>query len=148
MKIILLNTAASKHHPTLKQFQSWVNAVLREISTPKKTVTINLVDKTTSASLNKTYRQKEYPTNVLSFHYDAMPGIKTNSLGDLVLCVDIVKAEAIAQNKSLESHWAHLTIHGMLHLLGYDHVTDIDAQIMEPLEIKILNALGFEDPYS
>lgn len=151
MKIILINNNRLIV-PTKKQFQLWINTIVHiipnKIPTAAQEITINIVDKTTSHALNKTYRNKDYPTNVLSFHYDAMPGIESQSLGDLAICAEIVETEARDQQKSSESHWAHLTIHGMLHLLGYDHVIETDATIMESLEIRMLQSLGFRDPYS
>lgn len=147
MKIILLNQTHNTT-PTSKQFQSWINAVTNMIPIPKKEITINIVDSRTSQTLNKTYRKKDYPTNVLSFHYESIPGISSQSLGDLAICAEIVEKEALEQHTALELHWAHMTIHGTLHLLGYDHEDENDARIMESLEVKILRALRFEDPYS
>ena len=147
MKLILLNNTHNTI-PTKKHFQSWIDAVTNAVSTPQKEITINIVDTTQSQTLNNTYRKKDYPTNVLSFHYEPAPGISSHSLGDLAICADIVETESREQDKSLESHWAHMTIHGILHLLGHDHENRKDATIMESLEIKILHTLGFEDPYS
>lgn len=147
MKLVFLNEA-NNTTPAKQQFQSWIDAVINCISTHQKEITINIIDSETSQTLNNTYRKKNYPTNVLSFHYESIPGIPSHSLGDLAICADIVETEATEQHKSLESHWAHMTIHGMLHLLGYDHENENDATIMESLEIKILQTLGFKDPYS
>lgn len=110
-------------------------------------VTLRLVDRTESHELNGRYRDKEKPTNVLSFPFEAPPGIPIGLLGDLVICADVVAAEAEAQQKSISAHWAHMVIHGMLHLQGYDHVNPEDAVIMEGLETRLLSALGFPAPY-
>lgn len=122
-------------------------------------LTIRIVDKDEIQSLNRTYRHQDKPTNVLSFPYEAfsfenlegveMPSemIQTSLLGDLIICHDIVVEEATLQNKSIEAHWAHMVVHGVLHLKGYDHIDDAEAEIMESLEVKILNQLSFSDPY-
>lgn len=137
--------------PTKKQFQQWTDAALHalpySLSSDLKEIGIRLVDKDESAQLNITYRGKKGPTNVLSFAYPPVPNLPQESLGDLVLCAPLVNEEAEAQQKSQEAHWAHLTIHGILHLLGYDHVKKKQAAVMEKLEIKILKQLGFSNPY-
>ncbi len=106
-------------------------------------VTIRLVDADEARALNKTYRGKDYATNVLSFPYEREPLI----LGDLVICPSVVVAEAELQNKPSATHYAHLTVHGMLHLQGWDHESDDDAQAMETKETEILATMGFPDPY-
>lgn len=152
IKIILLNDLNLKNIPEQKKFELWISTAVDHI--PEKIpvnfteMCISIVDKNTSAELNAGYRRKVGPTNVLSFSYDAIPGMDETSLGDLAICSEIVENEAKIQNKKLESHWAHLTIHGFLHLLGYDHVIEIDAKKMEALEIEILKKLGIENPYS
>lgn len=110
-------------------------------------VAMLIVDEDEIQSLNHSYRNKNQTTNVLSFNADlaAIDGVK--HLGDLVLCAGIIKREAKEQQKSLESHWAHMTIHGMLHLQNYDHVSDTDAEAMEEIEIALLASLGFTNPY-
>lgn len=149
--VTLCNDAAIKNIPKKAQFQTWVNQVtsaMREkIPANCNALNINIVDKTESADLNKNFRQKEGPTNILSFTYPVVPGVQQTLLGDLVICAEIVMSEAIAQQISEEAHWAHLTVHGMLHLLGYDHVNPDDAAVMEPIEINILAKLGFKNPY-
>ncbi|MES2205294.1 MAG: rRNA maturation RNase YbeY [Pseudomonadota bacterium] len=110
-------------------------------------VTLRLVDADEATTLNETYRKKSYPTNILSFPYDDIDDSDT-IYGDLVVCVPVVEKEIHDQNKSLEEHLAHLVIHGMLHLQGYDHEVEEDAQIMEAKEIFLLNALGYADPYN
>lgn len=110
-------------------------------------VTLRLVDAAEGAELNGRYRGKDRPTNVLSFPFEAPPGIPLNLLGDLVICIEVVAREAQEQQKSISAHWAHMVIHGMLHLQGYDHVASDEAAVMEGLETQILSALGFPAPY-
>ena len=151
IQVILLNQTEKKNIPQKKKFQLWIDLMTKKISEKVplgvKEICITVVDEASSAYLNKTYRHHNGPTNVLSFHYDAMPGQSSQSLGDLAICATLVKTEALAASKRMEAHWAHLTIHGALHLLGYDHQVEKDATIMETLEINLLAALGFEDPY-
>jgi len=106
-------------------------------------VTIRLVDADEGQTLNNDYRGKDYATNVLSFPYDTEPVV----MGDLVICPSVVAREAAEQNKPLAAHYAHLTVHGMLHLQGWDHENDDDAQAMENEEKEILAAMGYPDPY-
>ena len=100
-----------------------------------------------SQQLNSQYRQKDKPTNVLSFPFEVPEGIELNLLGDLVVCASVVEQEAKEQNKVLFHHWAHMIVHGCLHLLGYDHINDADADEMEALEVKILAKLAISNPY-
>lgn len=110
---------------------------------------IRIVGLSEMTELNTTYRQKKGPTNILSFPFDAPPDIdfEIPILGDLVICADVVNQEALEQNKTKEAHWAHMVVHGVLHLLGYDHENDQDAEKMESLEITILETLNFPNPY-
>ena len=110
-------------------------------------VTIRMVDKTESQQLNFDYREKDKPTNVLSFPFQCPPGIELPLLGDLVICAQVVAREAQEQQKTLQAHWAHMVVHGSLHLLGFDHINDADAEEMEAEEIQILQELGFANPY-
>jgi len=111
-------------------------------------VSVRLVDSSTIQSLNYRYRGKNTPTNVLSFNSDMplLPG-GLKALGDLVVCPEVVRHEALEQDKSLEAHWAHLLVHGTLHLCGYDHEEHNQAEAMESMEIRILSASGISDPY-
>jgi len=132
--------------PTEAQFELWVNAALVEHANDT-TLTIRIIDAIESATLNEKFRKKTGPTNVLSFPTIPTVASEENYLGDIAICAPIVIAEAEEQNKMPAAHWAHLTIHGVLHLLGYDHVEDHQAVIMENLEIRLLNELGIENPY-
>ncbi|MEY4211236.1 MAG: hypothetical protein RLZ92_1617 [Pseudomonadota bacterium] len=133
-------------YPTEQQFQLWINTVLQEDDQDSEIV-IRLVDDQESAELNQQYRHKQGPTNILSFPFEAPDGFDTALLGDLVICAPLIALEAQQQNKPLFDHWAHITIHGVLHLLGYDHINDSEAEEMEALEIKILSRLNINNPY-
>lgn len=144
---VRLNTHPYRTTPTQKQFTRWVQAALSAVNIRAKEIHIHIVSEKESARLNKFYRKKTGPTNILSFHYNTLPGIPNDSLGDLIICNNLVKKEARAQQKKLIAHWAHLTIHGVLHLLGYDHVQLRDAKKMEALEIVIMGRVGYANPY-
>lgn len=132
--------------PSEALFQRWLDQVLPKFQAESE-VTIRLVDEAESHDLNLTYRGKDKPTNVLSFPFEAPPEIELPLLGDLIICRQVVEQEAIEQQKSDEEHWAHMVIHGCLHLLGYDHIEDDEAEEMEALETEILAELGYADPY-
>jgi probable rRNA maturation factor len=133
--------------PDDESFRRWVETVLVQHPEPVELV-IRLVDEAESRQLNHTYRGKESPTNVLSFPFEAPPEVATPLLGDLVICVPVVAREAREQGKALEYHWAHMVIHGLLHLLGYDHQTDEEAQLMESRERELLRQLHFPSSYN
>ncbi|MBW1213330.1 rRNA maturation RNase YbeY [Pantoea allii] len=132
--------------PTESQFQHWLEASVMPFQ-PESEVTIRVVDESESHELNLTYRGKDKPTNVLSFPFEAPPGIELPLLGDLIICRQVVEQEAQEQGKTTEAHWAHMVIHGTLHLLGYDHIEDGEAEEMEGIETEIMLALGYPDPY-
>ena len=110
-------------------------------------MTVRIVDEAESHDLNLTYRGKDRPTNVLSFPFECPDEVELPLLGDLVICRQVVEREAIEQEKPLMAHWAHMIVHGSLHLLGYDHIEDDEAEEMESLETEIMQGLGFADPY-
>ncbi|MDE1337031.1 rRNA maturation RNase YbeY [Vibrio aestuarianus] len=132
--------------PTLNDFSQWLNKAVTPFQTQAE-VTIRVVDVQESQQLNYEYRGKDKPTNVLSFPFEAPPGMEIDLLGDLVICRQVVEQEAQEQNKPLMAHWAHMVVHGSLHLLGYDHIEDDEAEEMESLETEIMLDMGFEDPY-
>lgn len=132
--------------PPESQFQRWLDAVLPQFQEQSE-VTVRLVDEAESQQLNLTYRGKDHPTNVLSFPFEAPAGIELPLLGDLIICRQVVEREAVEQQKTLEAHWAHMVVHGSLHLLGYDHIEDEQAEEMESLETEIMQEMGYPDPY-
>lgn len=138
--------------PSLAQFELWTQLVFTEINHPGGEMAIRIVDETESQELNATYRHKDAPTNVLSFIFEIPPGIPEGAyepqLGDLVICSSVVSRESKEQSKPVFDHWAHLVIHGTLHLLGYDHIDEDDAHEMELLETRILCKLNINDPYN
>lgn len=131
--------------PDEAQLQAW--AELAWQGEDPSEVTIRIVGAEESQALNFQYRGKDKPTNVLSFPFEAPPGITMPLAGDLVICAPVVEIEAREQHKALVAHWAHMVVHGMLHLQGYDHIEDDDAEVMEALEIRLLAQLGFINPY-
>lgn len=137
----------SEGQPTAEQFQGWVDAALADYHKDTELV-IRIIDEQESAELNQQYRHKQGPTNILSFPVDLPDGIELDLLGDLVICAPVLEREALQQHKALVDHWAHIIIHGVLHLLGYDHIDDAEAEQMEALEIAILSKLNIKNPYS
>jgi len=132
--------------PEESKFQTWVNQVASDLKISGD-VCIKIVDEAESQNLNYTYRSKDKPTNVLSFPSEIPDFVKSTHLGDLAICAAVIEREAIEQSKPFDHHWAHISIHGILHLLGYDHIEDDDADEMEALEIDLLTKLGVENPY-
>ena len=134
--------------PSSPRFRGWVEAALREAGRRKPSaVAIRLVDADQGRQLNLQYRGKDYATNVLSFPAEFPPGVDLPPLGDLAISAPVVIREAAEQGKPALDHWAHLTIHGTLHLLGFDHIDEDEAEEMEALETRILANLGIADPY-
>lgn len=125
--------------PSRPQFRHWTKVALMQ----EAEVVLRLVDEKEGRELNQQFRNKNYATNVLTFVYDDAEPLT----GDIILCAPVISDEAQQQNKNLMAHYAHLTIHGLLHLQGYDHIEDSDATTMEQLEIQILTKLGFTNPY-
>jgi probable rRNA maturation factor len=140
LSLAVQSASRTTGQPTIRQLRRWAQAAL---GTPAR-LTIRLVDSREGQRMNREFRHKDYPTNVLTFVYGEMD----NALeGDIVLCAPVVKREALAQKKPLAHHYAHLVVHGLLHLQGYDHETRRDAQCMEALEIRILEQLAIPNPY-
>lgn len=132
--------------PSIEQIELWAESVLKLFETEAE-LTIRVVEAEESQSLNHQYRGKDKPTNVLSFPADTHESLETKLLGDLVICVSVVAAEAKEQNKNFGEHFAHMVIHGCLHLLGYDHIEADEADEMESIEIEVMQALGYKNPY-
>ncbi len=145
-----LATEEQQALPDLAQLEKWISATLLAASDEMRDdaeLTVRIVDAEESQQLNHQYRDKDKPTNVLSFPFQNPPGITLPLLGDLVICKQVVEKEAMEQQKMLTSHWAHMLVHGTLHLLGYDHIDDDEAEEMESIETKLMIKLGFSDPY-
>ncbi|WP_392343399.1 rRNA maturation RNase YbeY [Pseudoalteromonas prydzensis] len=132
--------------PSLEQFALWANKALSQYRDESE-LSIVIAGEEQSQQLNNDYRGKNKPTNVLSFEFEAPAGIELPLVGDLVICPAIVLAESIEQEKSFHDHFAHMVIHGCLHLLGFDHIKDEDAKEMESIEKQLLAELGIADPY-
>jgi probable rRNA maturation factor len=152
MNIILdvQNVTDSGDVPSEDDIQSWIETTLIQADSfngNDAELTVRVVDEAEISELNQQYRHKTGGTNVLSFPADRDLPLDIPFLGDLVICADVVAREAREQNKPLQAHWAHMVIHGTLHLLGYDHIEDDQAAIMEQKEILILQGLGFSNPY-
>jgi probable rRNA maturation factor len=139
LKLSLQIVSELTNVPAKSQFKKWAQAALR-VDTE---VTIRIVDAQEALELNSQYRGKDYATNVLTFPLTETPHL----MGDIIICAPVVAAEASAQNKDLIAHYAHLTVHGMLHLCGFDHETEPQAELMESIEIQILAKLGYANPY-
>jgi probable rRNA maturation factor len=144
----LKNEAGRKGVPMLRSFERWIAAV-PDLRRRRGWTEVNvlIVGSAAGRRYNRQFRGRDYATNVLSFPYEPMPGEHSGLLGDLVICAPVVAREAREQHKDTRDHFAHMTIHGVLHLLGYDHESDDDAQRMEALETRILASLGIDDPY-
>lgn len=146
-KITIQNASKIRLLANNKQFKKWAGQVLSGHK-KKLEIVIRFVGIKEITKLNKKYRKKNKPTNIISFPFEPPAKIKTNLLGDLVICAPLIKKEAKMQHKTITAHLAHLVIHGVLHLLGYDHKTEKEAKMMESLEIKHLKKLGFNhNPY-
>lgn len=133
--------------PQEADFKRWAEKVINAHEDTGNEITVRIVTPEESQQLNHQYRGKEKPTNVLSFPFESPPELELPLLGDLIVCADVVAQEAIEQNKALNDHWAHMIIHGCLHLLGYDHIEEEEAEEMESLEIELLASLNIKDPY-
>src|SRR5690606_41022267 len=140
------NASGSDEVPAPSAMRRWVEAALAG-ARDEAELAVRIVAEAESAALNSHYRHKEGPTNVLSFPADLPEAVDIPLLGDLVICAPVVAREAGEQDKSLDAHWAHMLVHGTLHLLGYDHIDDTEASEMEALETRILAGLGFPPPY-
>lgn len=141
---------AARSLPEDEQFQRWINAV-PAAQDQEFSLTIRLVDEPEARRFNKEYRNRDYATNVLSFPAELPEGlpdeVRQAQLGDILICAPVVTREAQEQNRPEVDHWAHLVVHGVLHLLGYDHELPDEAVVMEALETKILAEFGVSDPY-
>lgn len=137
--------------PTAQEIQSWITTALSHPQIARShanaTIAVRIVDEDEMRHMNTQYRQKNKPTNVLSFPCQLPDNLKGDQLGDILICAPVVAHEANTQHKLLHTHWAHMVIHGVLHLLGYDHEENAQAEKMEAIEIHLLQQLGFPNPY-
>jgi probable rRNA maturation factor len=147
LHLVVQRVSRARGLPGVASMTDWARAALAGSGPGTAEITVRLVGATESADLNKRYRGKRGATNVLSFTYDSAPG-KAGLTGDLVICAPVVQGEAVQQDKRPRAHWAHMVVHGILHLRGFDHIRKTDAEIMEAQEIRILRRLGFPDPYA
>ena len=145
-QIEVQSNSKSNSQPDQVHIQQWVDAALEDFGDDVEIV-VRIVDEQESADLNERYRHKQGPTNILSFPVEIPEGIDLNLLGDLVICAPVLEKEALEQRKALPDHWAHIVVHGVLHLLGYDHIEDGESEVMENKEITILNKLNINNPY-
>jgi len=150
--VVLQIAADSTDTPEESTVVEWIESAIAKMGVGSVgELTVRLVDEDESAELNGRYRQKDYPTNVLSFPFEVPPDMPAEiefPLGDIVVCAPVVERESREQKKELKAHWAHMIVHGVLHLLGMDHVEDGGAREMESKEVEILAGLGFRDPYA
>lgn len=146
--VFVQNDFGRRGVPVSRSFEAWVRAALGNRRRGRTEVNIALLDIDAARELNRRYRGKDYATNVLSFPYEPAPREKSGLLGDLVLCPPVVAREAAEQGKSTRDHYAHLTVHGVLHLIGHDHENERDARKMEALERRLLAGFGIVDPYN
>lgn len=149
LSIWVRNEAGRKGVPLRRSFERWI-AAIPDLRRPQHWIELNIliVGWAAGRRYNREFRGRDYATNVLSFPYEAAPGEHSGLLGDLVICAPVVAREAREQGKEPRDHYAHMTVHGVLHLLGYDHENDVDAERMEALERAVLASLGIGDPYA
>ncbi len=139
---------AAAYVPGEQDVNSWIKCALAMAGYAQPAqVSVCVVDRQEITALNRQYRKKNQATNVLSFPYEPMPGVDVPLLGDIAVCAEVINEEAREQHKTAGQHWAHIIVHGVLHLLGFDHINDNDAQQMEAMEVRILEQLGFSNPY-
>ena len=146
-QIDIESNSQSQQIPALAELERWVSAALQSQKLEDAEVSLYIVDEDESQELNNQYRGKDYPTNVLSFPADIPEEVGVPILGDLVVCAPVVERVAREQGKTLAAHWAHMLVHGSLHLLGFDHIDDGEAEEMEALETEIITGLGYPAPY-
>jgi probable rRNA maturation factor len=146
LELDIQNASGDATIPSDDEFKTWISAALAG-EREQAEVSLRIVDSAEITELNHQYRGNNYATNVLSFPADLPEELGLFLLGDIVICAEVVAREALEQHKTIDAHWAHMVVHGTLHLLGYDHIDDDDAEIMESREIEILNQLDFSNPY-
>lgn len=146
-QIDIEKNSQNQHIPAARELERWISAALNNQQLKEAEVSLYIVDEAESQTLNNQYRGKDHPTNVLSFPADIPEEVGVPLLGDLVICAPVVEREAQEQGKTLAAHWAHMLVHGSLHLLGFDHIENNEADEMEALETEIITGLGYPAPY-
>lgn len=146
-QIDIESNSQNQQIPARPELERWISAALQSQDFENAEVSVYIVDEDEGQELNAQYRGKDYPTNVLSFPADIAEEVGVPLLGDLVVCAPVVEREAQEQGKTLQAHWAHMLIHGTLHLVGFDHIDDDEAETMETLETQIVTGLGYPAPY-
>lgn len=147
VRVVIQNASSAVALPATRGLRTWARSAA-EAGDPAAELTLRIVDEAESRALNNRYRGKDRATNVLSFPFEDPPGVSTSVLGDVVICAPLVEREARASGRPAQAHWAHIVIHGVLHLRGYDHERDEDAVRMQAMESELLSACGFSDPYA
>lgn len=144
-----IDTSESPEPDSIIAWAEWASGEILDLPAlnPQTELSIQVLDEAAMQTLNHQFRDKNKPTNVLSFPYEPMPGVTLDLLGDIALCAPVIQQEAAEQGKSLMDHWAHMLVHGMLHLRGFDHIDDEEAEVMEALEIELLAKHGIQNPY-
>jgi len=148
LSVFVRNDFGRRSVPIARSFERWIHAALLGRRSSRVEVNVVLLGKTAARELNRQFRHKDYATNVLSFPYEPLRGEKSGLLGDLVLCPPVIAREAAEQGKPPRDHYAHLTVHGVLHLLGFDHEQARAAAKMEAIERQVLASFGIPDPYT
>jgi probable rRNA maturation factor len=146
-QIDIENNSQHAQIPPIAELEHWISAALQSQNFEDAEVSVYIVDEDESQELNAQYRGKDVPTNVLSFPADIAEEVGVPLLGDLVVCAPVLTREAQEQGKTLHAHWAHIVVHGTLHLIGFDHIDDDEAEAMETLETQIVTGLGYPAPY-
>jgi len=142
------NVSGYGNVPKTELIRAWAATAYGKVANTDAEVTVRVVDEEDGRQLNMQYRNQPAATNVLSFPFEDPPGMKTKILGDIVLCAPVISREALDQGKPLAAHWAHMIVHGVLHLCGYRHDVENDADLMEQLEAQIIEQIGFTNPYT
>ncbi len=148
LKVMVANVSSESVVPEDAAITQWARAAMEGYENEAAEVDVRIVDEREIVELNRRFRNKPEATNVLSFPFEDPPGVHTGLLGDVVICAPVVCREAQGQGKQVMAHWAHMLVHGIMHLRGYDHETPREAQAMEGMETRILTRLGFPNPYA
>ncbi|MBS1269561.1 MAG: Endoribonuclease YbeY [Gammaproteobacteria bacterium] len=150
LRTVVRRACLSPSAPRTKSIQRWAHAAYESGGTPgiELELTVRIADESEARELNLVYRGQDYVPNVLSFPMNARGSPRTGLLGDIVICPAVAAREAAEQNKSVDAHWSHLVIHGVLHCCGFEHDSDAGAECMESLETRIMAEFGYPDPYT